>query len=70
MTVTGTINAAVDALRHQPMMLFVIVLNVIIIGAIFYTNRESQQADHALISKLYEQHAELSKLLYNCTPTK
>jgi hypothetical protein len=63
-------TSVVDAMRGQPMMLAVIVLNMlmlfIIVFAIYYGVRQTRETEAALIGKLIEQNSKALELMSKC----
>jgi len=57
---------AIDAMRSQPLMLAVLILNALIFGFVYFGVREqrTQQAD--LFKQLLDQNHQMSELLSKC----
>jgi preprotein translocase subunit YajC len=54
-------TSVVDAMKSQPMMLAVIVLNAIIITLIYFAITSNRQSQHEIMGKLIEQMADCNR---------
>ena len=59
-------TSAIDALRNQPILLAVLVLNVIMFVAIAYAVVSNRTAQHEVMKTLLEQNAKATELLSRC----
>jgi hypothetical protein len=59
-------TSVVDAMRGQPMMLAVLVLNAVMLLVIFYGVRHTRETEAVMIGKLIEQNAKAQELLAKC----
>ncbi len=59
----------VAALSGQPIVLALVVFNCLLMGGVIYGTRENRMSFERTLSKLIDDQHELSKLLYQCTPS-
>jgi hypothetical protein len=59
-------TSVVDAMKSQPLMLAVIVLNVVIIGLVYLAITANRQQQHIIMEKLVEQNSKAQELLARC----
>jgi hypothetical protein len=61
-------TGVVDALRSQPMVLALIVLNAIVLLAVFWSIKDTREKSHELTKINLEQLAKAQDLLAKCVP--
>jgi hypothetical protein len=59
-------TGAIDALRSQPLLLGVLLLNLLIFVIIFYAVQTNRAAQHEIAKLLIEQNAKAADLLSRC----
>jgi len=63
-------TGVIDALRTQPMVIALIVLNFIIIGFVYFSVKDRRDQDHKIMSLLLEQQTKAQELLSRCVVPK
>lgn len=61
-------TGVIDALRGNPAMLAIIVLNLLILGLVYYATREARSDFVKTINLMIEKQDRVAQLLYNCVP--
>ena len=60
----------IEAMKSQPLSLALVVMNIGLLGFLYYSNVQAH-AERALETKLlYENRSEVGKLLANCAPVQ
>lgn len=59
-------TSAIDALKAQPLMLAVLLLNLLIFLVIFYAVQTNRTAQHEIMKVMLEQNAKAIELLSRC----
>jgi hypothetical protein len=62
-------TGVVDALKGNPVILAVIVLNLVILGMVAWATKEARESFQKTITLMIEKQDKLAQLLYQCTPT-
>jgi hypothetical protein len=60
----------VEAMKNQPLMIAVLVLNAMIFYFVFTSISARREQDHKIMTTLLDEHRETTKLLYSCLPGK
>jgi hypothetical protein len=68
--VGNTARSVVEAMRAQPLMLAVIVLNAVIITLVYLAITSNRQAQHEIMKALVEQSTKAQELLSRCVVPK
>ena len=58
----------VEALKGEPLALALCVMNVLLIGFLYYTGVVAHDERKTEMQMLYENRSEMAKLLYQCQP--
>ena len=61
-------SSVVDAMKGQPMMLAIIVINIIFLGAVGWGTTKARDDFMATIHLLIEKQDKTAQMLYNCVP--
>lgn len=59
-------TSAIDALKAQPLMLAVLLLNLLIFLVIFYAVQTNRTAQHEIMKVILDQNAKAQELLARC----
>jgi hypothetical protein len=59
-------TGAIDALRSQPMLLGVLLLNIVIFVIIFYAVQGTRAQTHEILKVMIDQNAKAQELLSRC----
>ena len=59
----------IDALKAQPLSLALVVMNIGLLGFLYYSGVAAHQEREAEMKLLYENRSEMARLLYQCTPS-
>ena len=62
------VTSIVDALKSQPLSLALVLMNIGLLGFLYYSGIIAHKEREAEMKMLYENRAEMAKLLYQCTP--
>jgi uncharacterized membrane protein YqjE len=62
----GLMTSVVDALRHQPALLVIILLNAMVLGAVSWSLRDARNKQHELTTTVLTQLAHSQELLAKC----
>lgn len=63
-------TSAIDALRAQPIMLAVLMLNVIMFAAIAYAVTSQRSQQHEVMKTMLDQNSRMVELLAKCSPDR
>lgn len=63
-------TSAIDALRTQPVMLAVLMLNVIMFAAIAYAITSQRSQQHEIMKTMLEQNGRMVELIAKCSPDR
>ena len=58
----------IDALKAQPLSLALVVMNICLLGFLYYSGVVAHNERQLEMKLLYENRSEMAKLLYECTP--
>ena len=58
----------IDALKAQPLSLALVVMNICLLGFLYYSGVVAHTERQLEMKLLYENRSEMAKLLYQCTP--
>ena len=58
----------VEALKDEPLALALCVMNVLLIGFLYYTGVVAHDERKTEMQMLYENRSEMAKLLFQCQP--
>ena len=56
----------VDAMRAQPVLLFLMVMNVVVFAAVFWSIREERQMEFEISKMSVEQNSRMQEMLGKC----
>jgi hypothetical protein len=59
-----------DALKSQPLSLALVVMNIGLLGFLYYSAIEAHRERQKEMELLYDNRREMAQLLYQCTPTE
>ena len=62
------VNSIIDALKTQPLSLALVVMNIGLLGFLYYSGIVAHREREAEMKMLYENRREMAQLLYQCTP--
>ena len=60
----------IDAMKGQPLSLALVVMNVMLLGFLYYSGVTATQERHKELEMLYENRKLVAELLYKCVPTE
>ena len=60
----------IDALKAQPLSLALVVMNIGLLGFLYYSGVVAHQEREKEMQLLYENRREMAQLLYQCTPAQ
>ena len=63
-------NSIIDALKTQPLSLALVLMNLGLLGFLYYSGVVSHNERQLEMKLLYENRSEMAKLLYQCTPAQ
>jgi cytochrome c oxidase assembly factor CtaG len=58
----------VDALKGQPLSLALVVMNILLLGYLYYAGIVAHSERQEEMKLLYQNRSEMAQLLYQCTP--
>ena len=58
----------IDALKAQPLSLALVVMNIGLLGFLYYSGIVAHNERKTEMQMLYENRREMAQLLYQCTP--
>ena len=58
----------IDALKTQPLSLALVLMNLGLLGFLYYSGIVAHREREIEMKLLYENRSEMAKLLYQCTP--
>jgi len=59
-----------DSMKAQPLALALVVMNFVLLGYLFYSERQFQSTREQTGQRLIEWQSEVNKLLANCVPLR
>ena len=59
-----------ESLKDQPLSLALVVMNVMLLGYLYYTGVTAANERHVEMQLLYENRKFVGQLLANCTPSR
>jgi hypothetical protein len=59
----------IDAMKEQPLSLALVVMNLGLLGFLYYEGTQANAERHKEMELLYENRREVAELLYKCYPT-
>ena len=62
------VGSIIDALKSQPLSLALVVMNIGLLGFLYYSGVVAHNERQLEMKLLYENRSEMAKLLYQCTP--
>jgi hypothetical protein len=65
----GAANSFMDALKGQPLALALVVMNLGLLGYLYYAGIQAHSERQEEMKLLYENRREMAQLLYLCTPS-
>jgi hypothetical protein len=66
---TQLVGSVIDSLKAQPLSLALVVMNLGLLGYLYYTGVQSATYREKELTLGYEQRANVAKLLAECSPT-
>jgi hypothetical protein len=63
------VSGFVDALKSQPLSLALVVMNIGLLGFLYYDGIVAHDERKTEMELLYKNRTEMAELLYRCTPT-
>jgi glucose-6-phosphate-specific signal transduction histidine kinase len=63
-----TARSLVDVFRSQPFTLALIIMNLALLGLLYYSGISSERERTQALKMLYENRALVGQLLHDCTP--
>ena len=64
------VSTFIDALKAQPLSLALVVMNIGLLGFLYYSGVVAHSERSREMEMLYENRREMAKLLYQCTPVQ
>jgi cytochrome c oxidase assembly factor CtaG len=64
----GAANSFMDALKGQPLSLALVVMNILLLGYLYYAGIVAHSERQEEMKLLYQNRSEMAQLLYQCTP--
>lgn len=64
------INSVIDAMKSQPLSLALVIMNVGLLGFLYYNGIVQAKERHHEMDLLYQNRSEMAKLLAACGPLK
>jgi len=58
----------IDALKDQPLSLALVLMNLLLLGYLYYTSTQAAAERHKEMELLYENRREVGELLFKCVP--
>jgi hypothetical protein len=58
----------IEVMKGEPIALSLVVMNVLLLGFLYYTGIVAHEERKTEMQLLYENRSEMAKLLYECTP--
>jgi cytochrome c oxidase assembly factor CtaG len=65
---TQVAGSFVDALKGQPLSLALVVMNILLLGYLYYAGIVAHSERQEEMKLLYQNRSEMAQLLYQCTP--
>jgi hypothetical protein len=65
----GAANSFMDAMKAQPLSLALVVMNLGLLGYLYYAGAQAHNERQEEMKLLYENRREMAQLLYLCTPS-
>jgi cytochrome c oxidase assembly factor CtaG len=65
---TQVASSFVDALKGQPLSLALVVMNILLLGYLYYAGIVAHSERQEEMKLLYQNRSEMAQLLYQCTP--
>jgi hypothetical protein len=62
------VSGFVDALKAQPLSLALVVMNIALLGFMYYSSLVAHREREKETELLYENRREMAQLLYKCSP--
>lgn len=66
---TQVAGSIIDALKGQPLSLALVIMNLGLLGYLYYEGIAAHTDRQNEMKLLYENRSEMAKLLYQCTPS-
>jgi hypothetical protein len=63
------VNSFMDAMKSQPLSLALVVMNIGLLGFLYYDGIVAHDERKTEMELLYKNRTEMAELLYRCTPT-
>jgi len=60
----------IDTMKSQPLALSLVVMNIMLMGLLYYIAEVSKETRRQEVSVLIDQQKEMSQLLYKCIPAE
>jgi cytochrome c oxidase assembly factor CtaG len=67
---TQVASSFVDALKGQPLSLALVVMNILLLGYLYYAGIVAHSERQEEMKLLYQNRSEMAQLLYQCTPAE
>jgi hypothetical protein len=64
------VSGFIDALKSQPLSLALVVMNVGLLGFLYYSGIAAHHERQRELELLYQNRSEMAQLLYQCTPAE
>ena len=65
---TQIAGSVVEALKSQPLSLALVIMNIGLLGYLYYEGVQGHQARTRELELMYENQRAMQQLLYQCTP--
>jgi hypothetical protein len=67
-TIGGAANTFMDVMRTQPLSLALVLMNLGLLGFLYYTGIVAHNERKTEMELLYKNRSEMAELLFRCTP--